>query len=434
MPSERKYAERLREQAYKTLSPQLKDLEKELQELSDSVSNGVYRLERKIEAVSRVELPTTEVVLDEIMDEVLRRKKEDEKTLASFVRDVRRKDTQEEILGLLLDCAGEFFQKAALFSVRGDSIVGWSSRGYEEESARKIADLSLSLAACPEIHDIVKGEAVVPAPDLVDLGEIACLQTEPEGSRYFAPLYVLDRPVALLYAAHSGEEAADDETLTVLAHLAAFSVENIALRILYSLAEDGTGAPALEEAPEIAPEPEEEAIPEPATAVEPIEEQSEETPDRPEPEQAEEALPPPVPEDREAFSREPEEISESDGLVEKTAEPAVEEPVPESAPVPEALAKEDEEKVHADAKRFARLLVSEIKLYNQNQVVEGRRHKDLYLRLKRDIDKSREMFERRVPPEVTHKIDYFHDEIVRILGDNDPSTLGSDYPGSESSE
>jgi hypothetical protein len=96
---------------------------------------------------------------------------------------------------------------------------------------------------------------------------------------------------------------------------------------------------------------------------------------------------------------------------------------PEANPVPE------EEKRHADAKRFARLLVSEIKLYNEHTVVEGRDNRDLYLRLKRDIDRSREMYEKRISPIVSRKIDYFHDEIIRILGDNDPSTLGSDYPG-----
>ena len=96
---------------------------------------------------------------------------------------------------------------------------------------------------------------------------------------------------------------------------------------------------------------------------------------------------------------------------------------PEAKPVPE------EEKRHADAKRFARLLVSEIKLYNEHHVIEGRGNCDLYLRLKRDIDRSREMYEKRISPIVSRKIDYFHDEIIRILGDNDPSTLGSDYPG-----
>ena len=105
-------------------------------------------------------------------------------------------------------------------------------------------------------------------------------------------------------------------------------------------------------------------------------------------------------------------------------ETPVAEAQPKAAPsIPE------EEKLHSDAKRFARLLVSEIKLYNEHHVVEGRENRDLYLRLKRDIDRSREMYEKRVSARVSKKIDYFHDEIIRILGDNDPSTLGSDYPG-----
>jgi hypothetical protein len=89
----------------------------------------------------------------------------------------------------------------------------------------------------------------------------------------------------------------------------------------------------------------------------------------------------------------------------------------------------EEEQFHADAKRFARLLVSEIKLYNEQAVAEGKANRDLYIRLKRDVDRSREMYEKRVSPVVARKIDYFHDEVIRILADNDPSTLGSDYPG-----
>jgi hypothetical protein len=89
----------------------------------------------------------------------------------------------------------------------------------------------------------------------------------------------------------------------------------------------------------------------------------------------------------------------------------------------------EEEKLHADAKRFARLLASEIKLYNEDRVREGRAKKDLYVRLKRDIDRSREMYEKRVSSVVTKKADYFHDELLRILAENDPVMLGSEYPG-----
>lgn len=89
----------------------------------------------------------------------------------------------------------------------------------------------------------------------------------------------------------------------------------------------------------------------------------------------------------------------------------------------------DEEKLHNDARRFARLLVSEIKLYNEQKVTEGRSHKDLYDRLKDDIDRSRQMYEKRVSPTVAAKFDYFYDEMVTTLAEGDASKLGSDYPG-----
>ncbi len=87
------------------------------------------------------------------------------------------------------------------------------------------------------------------------------------------------------------------------------------------------------------------------------------------------------------------------------------------------LSPEDESR-HEEARRFARLLVSEIKLYNEEAVERGREQRDLYARLKEDIDRSREMFERRIPPEIRTARDYFHEELVRILGDGDSDALG----------
>ncbi len=87
------------------------------------------------------------------------------------------------------------------------------------------------------------------------------------------------------------------------------------------------------------------------------------------------------------------------------------------------------ERVQADARRFARLLVSEIKLYNEQRLLEARAGGQIYLRLKRDIDRSREMYEKRFPASPSYKVDFFHDEIVRILAENDSAKLGAEYPG-----
>jgi hypothetical protein len=91
---------------------------------------------------------------------------------------------------------------------------------------------------------------------------------------------------------------------------------------------------------------------------------------------------------------------------------------------------EDERRLHTDARRFARLLVSEIKLYNEQQVNEGRQTKDLYDRLRDSIERSREMYNKRVKPPVAEKFDYFHYELVSGLAEGEEARLGSNYPGS----
>jgi hypothetical protein len=90
---------------------------------------------------------------------------------------------------------------------------------------------------------------------------------------------------------------------------------------------------------------------------------------------------------------------------------------------------EESDRLHTEARRFARLLVSEIKLYNESQVDEGRQHSDLYQRLSRDIDRSREMYEKRAHASVRVAADHFHEELVRILAKGEEGLLGKDYPG-----
>ena len=90
---------------------------------------------------------------------------------------------------------------------------------------------------------------------------------------------------------------------------------------------------------------------------------------------------------------------------------------------------ETEQRAHNDARRFARLLVSEIKLYNAAKVNDGRRNFDLYERLKDEIDRSRKVYDKRVSPAVAARFDYFYDELVQTLAEGDPAKLGKDCPG-----
>jgi len=87
-------------------------------------------------------------------------------------------------------------------------------------------------------------------------------------------------------------------------------------------------------------------------------------------------------------------------------------------------ARTSDQPAHEEAKRLARLLISEIKLYNEEQVLEGRRNRDLYHRLREDIDRSRQIYEERVDAEVRADSDYFQQELIRSLAGGDPRALG----------
>ena len=83
--------------------------------------------------------------------------------------------------------------------------------------------------------------------------------------------------------------------------------------------------------------------------------------------------------------------------------------------------------MHRKAQRFARLLVDEIKLYNQVKVTEGRRNKDLYDRLKDDIEKSRITYKKRYGSTVAGDADYFSQELIRSLAEDDLSIMGANF-------
>jgi len=76
------------------------------------------------------------------------------------------------------------------------------------------------------------------------------------------------------------------------------------------------------------------------------------------------------------------------------------------------------------ARRYARLLVSEIKLYNEPAVRAGRQQRDLLHRLGAEIDRAQRLYLERVPPAVGGRDQYFHQELVQTLADGDPSLLG----------
>ena len=72
-----------------------------------------------------------------------------------------------------------------------------------------------------------------------------------------------------------------------------------------------------------------------------------------------------------------------------------------------------------DEAAYARLLVSDIRLYNEEDVILGRRQGDLARRLGAAIERARDQYRRRFQDE-----EPFDRELVAILAGGDPSRLG----------
>jgi len=77
------------------------------------------------------------------------------------------------------------------------------------------------------------------------------------------------------------------------------------------------------------------------------------------------------------------------------------------------------------ARRYARLLVSEIKLYNEAAVRTGRERRDLLERLRPEIERARRLYEERVPVSLGHRANVFQQELVQTLAEGNPDLLGA---------
>ncbi|MGH9580963.1 MAG: hypothetical protein ACRD2R_08215, partial [Terriglobales bacterium] len=134
-------------------------------------------------------------------------------------------------------------------------------------------------------------------------------------------------------------------------------------------------------------------------------------------------------------------LRKSGGAAPAEAAPPAEERVEEAAPPPPPVARPaakpeaeeaelspEEQQLHKKARRKAKVLVEEIKLYNQEKVKEGRKAKDLYERLREDIDKSRAEYDKHFGKTSAAGADYFVKELIRILAENDEAALGGNFP------
>lgn len=92
---------------------------------------------------------------------------------------------------------------------------------------------------------------------------------------------------------------------------------------------------------------------------------------------------------------------------------------PEAAEEPQNGADEDA------ARRYAKLLVSEIKLYNESTVRTGREQRDLRARLRDEIEHAEQTYLARIPETVAARRRYFEEELVQTLAGGDAGALGT---------
>jgi hypothetical protein len=352
------------------------------------------------------------------------------------IEEIDEQQSQSDILKVLVNRAAAFTPRVAFFVVKGDQTIGWRARGFEGTVGdNAIHQMSFPLSADTAVGSVARSRETWsggPNSHPEDYIILNRLGDEPPSHMVALPLVVRKRTVAVLYADSDrlDAEAINLEALETLVRVSAMAVELLAARTAPAQAPAAAPAEEAPAEPAYVEEPSYEAAP----AYTPTVEYDEITP------VVEESAPAPV-----AVEAEPAAPVEEPPPPPVT--PVVEQPV-EVAPSPPAevpaapkrrygmdvelpieVSNEEERRLHNDARRFARLLVSEIKLYNENKVTEGRAQNDLYPRLREYIDRSREMYDKRVKPEVAQKYDYFHHELVNTLAEGDAGKLGNSYPG-----
>ena len=112
----------------------------------------------------------------------------------------------------------------------------------------------------------------------------------------------------------------------------------------------------------------------------------------------------PAPRDREEAEPEP-APAEPSGLQEGAAEPAV-----------------DEKRLEA-ARRYARLVATDIRLYNEEAVMQGRRGGDLVQRLGDQIGRGKETFLRRHGSLGPTGLEILHEAYVQVLAGGDEALM-----------
>ncbi|HYH06753.1 MAG TPA: hypothetical protein VEK11_06765 [Thermoanaerobaculia bacterium] len=395
--------------------------------------------------------------------------------LKSAVQNIERGKSQVDVLNALLEQCLEFGSRAALLILRGETFSGWKGVGFSTHGGNDemIKRFNAAPGLIPELDRVLRDEQVV-AWDGQNLA--TRLGVSGSESAVLVPMVIKDKVAAAVYvdAVTTDVGKLDRDAIELLVFTTGLLVDTLAIRKKIPSPSLSSGA----EAPAAAPRP----VPAPAPAPAPVAAAPAPAPaPTPAPAPAPARMPSieqPIPTKTDAGTvainaaqlremmaaqRPSFNVPSAEDFGNATtaapaarvpvAEPPKPTPPPPATPAPAAppasgLGGDDrpstqyippagiarggvlggggneDAKKHDEARRFARLLVSEIKLYNESKVEQGRKNNDLYERLKEDIDRSRQMYDERIGDDVRKVSNYFYDELVRILADGRADALG----------
>ncbi len=358
----------------------------------DDLQESVARYDEKINE-SDIEMAMAEVVANMPPPEPVAPMGPGFDQLKASVATLEKGTSLSEVLTHLVNEVSQYIDRAAMFIVKGPSAIGWYARGVEPADVIKQVNVPLNadtvLRNVNNSRHAMRG-AMEHSPGTQQA--LAKLGGNPQ-SVLAVPLILRDKLAAILYCDSAQEEVpgAVADLIEVLVLFAGKTIDMLSLA-------PKTAAAAPAPAPS-SPRPPAPPAPRPAAAA---------------------VQHAPADEGGSTVMFNAQQMSAmrpGGGAAPRAAAP----PPP---PPPAAHLSPEETKAHEDAKRFARLVVSEIKLYNEAKVNEGRRNKDIYERLKEDIERGRQMYADRVAPHVRDSTNYFYDELVRILAGGDQGALG----------
>ncbi len=343
--------------------------------------------------------------------------------LARAVAEIQLGTSQREILRALLDTSARHAARVALFVVKGSHATGWQARGFANSDAVK--DFALDENA-PAVARAIRDRVVTSAP-VADLDPrfLKEFGTPASGEARILPLILKDKVAALVYA-DSGTDAAgllNAGAIELLVLSTSAWLEVNSLRKQAQTHVDSHNVTPTEAPPHQAPAQPVPAFNDPFASHAPAYASGQAMAAA----AAGEASAPVASAAQSAIAEVQAPVVEMD--------PALAEPLPigdagtkatlETPPV-SSISLEDQD-VHRKAQRFARLLIDEIKLYNQAKVAEGRKNRDLYDRLKETIEKSRATYQKRYGKTVAASGNYLQNEIIRSLAEDDPSIMGANF-------